>query len=121
MQKHLAGIENCGKSPIFPALPPDESPFLIGTPHRSGGTVGSYYALRQSIMLSKAGFSSRQRCSALASLLVGSLSAFVPSAALAVTTVSLAWTPSPDANVTGYKIYYGAASRDYTNSVAVGN
>ena len=38
------------------------------------------------------------------------------------TTVSvpLAWNPSPDPNVAGYKIYYGQASHVYTSSVDVG-
>ncbi len=35
--------------------------------------------------------------------------------------VTLAWDRSPDSSVTGYRIYYGAASGNYTNSVAVGN
>ena len=36
-------------------------------------------------------------------------------------TVSLAWDTSPDPAVTGYHLYYGAASRTYTNTVDVGN
>lgn len=36
-------------------------------------------------------------------------------------SVALAWDPSPDAAVTGYKIYYGESSRTYTHQVAVGN
>lgn len=35
--------------------------------------------------------------------------------------VTLAWSPSNDANTTGYKIYYGLASHTYTQSVDVGN
>jgi hypothetical protein len=56
-----------------------------------------------------------------------SLRWFVAMLALAVcsaqadVSVPLAWNPSPDANVAGYKIYYGGASRTYTNSVDVGN
>ncbi len=53
--------------------------------------------------------------------LLGSLrpawSAALPSAY----SVNLAWDRSPDAEVTGYRIYYGSASGDYTNSVVVGN
>jgi fibronectin type 3 domain-containing protein len=46
-----------------------------------------------------------------------------PVQALSVTGngVTLAWDRSPDSSVTGYRIYYGAASGNYTNSVAVGN
>ncbi len=36
-------------------------------------------------------------------------------------SVTLAWDASPDASVTGYRIYYGAASLSYTNSTTVGN
>lgn len=36
-------------------------------------------------------------------------------------SVTLAWNPSPDASVTGYRIYWGPSSGVYTNSVAVGN
>lgn len=36
-------------------------------------------------------------------------------------SVTLAWDASPDASVTGYRIYYGVASGSYTNSATVGN
>ena len=36
-------------------------------------------------------------------------------------SVNLAWDRSPDAEVTGYRIYYGVASGNYTNSLIVGN
>ena len=49
------------------------------------------------------------------------LLAFTALSAIADVSVPLAWNPSPDANVAGYKIYYGGASRTYTNSVDVGN
>jgi hypothetical protein len=35
--------------------------------------------------------------------------------------VGLAWDRSPDNSVAGYRLYYGGASRNYTNSVVVGN
>jgi hypothetical protein len=35
--------------------------------------------------------------------------------------LTLAWDRSTDSSVTGYRIYYGAASRNYTNSIVVGN
>jgi len=35
--------------------------------------------------------------------------------------VTLAWDPSPDASVVGYKIYLGPTSAGYTNSVTFGN
>lgn len=37
------------------------------------------------------------------------------------TTVTLTWNPSVDPTVTGYRLYYGPASGQYTNSIAVGN
>ncbi|HNT15976.1 MAG TPA: fibronectin type III domain-containing protein, partial [Verrucomicrobiota bacterium] len=36
-------------------------------------------------------------------------------------SVNLAWDASPDASVAGYRVYYGAASGDYTNYIQVGN
>ena len=36
-------------------------------------------------------------------------------------SVTLAWNPSPNTNVTGYCVYYGPASRQYSNRVGVGN
>lgn len=56
-------------------------------------------------------------------LLLGLLRSSVP--ALSVTlpgsSVALAWDGSPSPEVTGYHVYFGAASGNYTNSVAVGN
>ena len=39
----------------------------------------------------------------------------------ATSSVSLAWNRSSTTNVTGYRVYYGAASRNYSNSVVAGN
>jgi hypothetical protein len=36
-------------------------------------------------------------------------------------SVALSWNPSPDTNVIGYNVYYGVASRTYTNMIKVGN
>lgn len=47
----------------------------------------------------------------------GSLAA-VPEALPA--NVRLAWDPSPDPGIASYKVYYGAASGNYTNSVSAG-
>ncbi len=41
--------------------------------------------------------------------------------ASATTGVTLAWNRSPDPTVTGYNIYYGGASRAYTNKISAGN
>jgi hypothetical protein len=41
--------------------------------------------------------------------------------AFAAQSVTLEWNPSTDPSVTGYNIYYGAASRTYTNKIDVGN
>jgi hypothetical protein len=40
---------------------------------------------------------------------------------LAGHTVTLGWNPSPDPNAVAYKVYYGGASRVYTNSEEVGD
>ena len=48
-----------------------------------------------------------------------------PHNALSVTlpapSVTLAWNASTSTDATGYRIYYGAASRNYTNSIVAGN
>jgi len=36
-------------------------------------------------------------------------------------SVAFAWDSSPSSEVTGYRVYYGAASGNYSNSVVVGN
>jgi hypothetical protein len=36
-------------------------------------------------------------------------------------SVTLAWQSSPSTNATGYRVYYGPASGNYTNSVLIGN
>jgi hypothetical protein len=36
-------------------------------------------------------------------------------------SVIMAWTPSPDANIAGYNIYYGVASQTYTEMISTGN
>jgi len=36
-------------------------------------------------------------------------------------SVTLSWNPNSDPSVVGYRVYYGTASRAYTNSVDVGN
>jgi hypothetical protein len=38
----------------------------------------------------------------------------------AAANVTLSWSASPDADATGYKIYFGTASGNYTGNVAVG-
>ena len=41
--------------------------------------------------------------------------------ALASQSVTLAWDPSPDADITGYRLKYGTSSGSYTQSLQVGN
>ncbi len=43
------------------------------------------------------------------------------SAVVPVPSVTLGWDASPSTDVTGYRIYFGAGSRNYTNSIMVGN
>lgn len=56
----------------------------------------------------------------LALLLCASLGAFIEANASAANTVVLGWETDPDPAVVGYNLYYGAASRYYTNVVSVG-
>ena len=58
---------------------------------------------------------------ALWALLFGSLTVLSRISSFAAGSVTLAWDASPDANVVGYRVYYGVASGSYTNSAAVGN
>jgi Fibronectin type III domain. len=53
-------------------------------------------------------------------LLLG-CSALVQSSAFADNSVTLAWSASPDPSATGYKVYYGATSGNYTKSLDVGD
>ncbi|MBC8096498.1 MAG: fibronectin type III domain-containing protein, partial [Akkermansiaceae bacterium] len=39
----------------------------------------------------------------------------------AAQNVTLTWSPSPDTNVVGYNVYYGSASRSYTNKLNAGS
>lgn len=42
-------------------------------------------------------------------------------AALPPSDVTLAWNPSPSTSVAGYRLYQGAASQTYTNTIDVGD
>lgn len=54
-------------------------------------------------------------------LLCSGLYALSPLSAIAASSVTLVWNPSSGTNIAGYNIYYGAASRTYTNTINVGN
>src|SRR5882762_4373692 len=49
------------------------------------------------------------------------LLALSPLTSLASPSITLAWDPSPDPSVVGYKVYWGIASRNYTNSLSAGS
>jgi hypothetical protein len=49
------------------------------------------------------------------------LAIFSQANVFAVGSVVLAWDASPDASVVGYRVYFGGASGNYTNSANVGN
>ena len=69
--------------------------------------------------MSHKGCRNRGSLTALISLL-GFVSILTPGSGQAA-TVTLAWDPSPDPDLSGYKLYYGAATGNYTNSIQVGN
>jgi len=48
------------------------------------------------------------------------LAASLPRPAFATVNASLMWVPNADPNVTGYNIYYGSASQQFTNVAAFG-
>lgn len=58
---------------------------------------------------------------ALFVLLLGGLVVAASSPVLGSQSVTLAWNPVINANVASYNIYYGSASRNYTNVTSVGN
>ena len=47
--------------------------------------------------------------------------AAIAAVALAATSVDLAWDANTEPDLAGYKIYWGTATRDYSNNVDVGN
>ena len=47
--------------------------------------------------------------------------AALTASAQAQSSVTLAWNPDAGTNIAGYKIYYGVASRTYTNANYIGN
>ena len=72
-------------------------------------------------MLFKTGLLARVWRATRVMILSSGLAALIPLPAIAASSVTLAWNPSTATNIAGYKIYYGAASRTYTNVVDVGN
>ena len=54
-------------------------------------------------------------------ILLGCLAVIFQFQLWAAGTANLVWDASPDATVTGYKVYYGGVSGNYTNSFSVGN
>ncbi len=61
---------------------------------------------------------SRIVCALLVAIVLGFL---VFSGSVFAASVTLGWSPSGEADLAGYKLYYGTASRSYTASVNVGN
>src|SRR5689334_10456606 len=51
---------------------------------------------------------------------LGLLALLAPMVPLA-NTLTVAWNPSSDGNVTGYRVYSGTASRNYTNTSDAGS
>jgi hypothetical protein len=55
------------------------------------------------------------------SILCGLLVLLVQSIGGALPAASVTWSPITDPNVTGYKVYYGTASHNYSNVIVEGN
>ena len=72
-------------------------------------------------MVFKAGLLVRVRGAALIAFMIGTFAALVPSSLFAASSVTLVWDPSTSTNIAGYKVYFGPASRTYTNTLTVGN
>lgn len=82
--------------------------------------LGSAYAIGPSVMPSIKTICQRAAKKVSLGGWVGLL-ILIAQPVVAATSVPLAWNPSLDVNVAGYKIYYGVASQTYTNWVDVGN
>jgi hypothetical protein len=72
-------------------------------------------------MLNKVVSSLRKRLSTAVPILLTLVSTLFVSNSTFAAQVTLVWNASSDPNVTGYDIYYGVASRSYTNKIDVGN
>jgi hypothetical protein len=85
-----------------------------------GRKVGNCYAKEIDVMCKEVVVRVGGRRSVLSVLVLGCILAGRVSS-FALQSVTLAWDPSADTNVVGYNIYYGVASRTYTNHIDVGN
>ena len=63
---------------------------------------------------------SRFRRGGICFFFLGVLISILPCPGFAQANVTLAWNPSTNPIVAGYKIYYGGASGNYTNKTSVG-
>lgn len=70
-------------------------------------------------MSGKRNFKVRQ--TVLALICLSALAVLMPAHAQTGQSVSLGWQASTDPSVTGYNVYYGTASQNYTNEVSTGN
>src|SRR5258705_5796358 len=68
----------------------------------------------------KEGRFERVRARALTAILMASCLAVLSAEAAIAESVSLAWNPSVTPGVTGYNIYYGTSSHNYTASMPAG-
>ena len=86
----------------------------------ASGGIGNAYA-SGGILMYEEGFFGRVRRTAFTTLLATLFAALVAPRVFAASSVTLAWDPSSSSDVTGYNVYYGPASRTYTNMVTAGN
>ncbi len=63
----------------------------------------------------------KRQSNALRCILPYLLATGLPLSGAASVSANLTWIASPDPAVTGYNVYYGSASHQYTNVVSVGN
>ena len=76
----------------------------------------------QAVGRAKAAFGWPSRIMGLTRTLGGMLCfALLPNPVQAAQSVTLAWNPSPDLSVVGYRMHSGVTSGNYSNSVVVGN
>jgi hypothetical protein len=87
----------------------------------SDDPIGSGYAIGRAMMEPSHAVRNEGGRKNLLPRLLGLAAMLINFPTLAAVNVPLAWNPSINANVAGYKIYYGLASHNYTQSVNVGN
>jgi chitinase len=100
----------------------DMSAFVITKVGRVSGSVGNLSAVSGWLKQQLTQFAGRTKRNAFLTCIAFGVCVCSASAANQTPSiVKLAWNPSPDPSVVGYRIYYGVAPAQYTNSITLAN